>query len=59
MVSKRRLVGNLLFLALLFVGIFHTFLTVAFHAGYFLVAIGTVVGSIVCLIAVNVPAYLD
>jgi len=59
MVSKRRLVGNLLFLALLFAGIFHTFLTVAFHAGYFPVAIATVVGAIICLIAVNVPAYLD
>ncbi|KZN25279.1 hypothetical protein A4G99_01840 [Haladaptatus sp. R4] len=59
MVSKRRLVGNLLFLALLFVGLFHTFLTVAFHAGYLPVAIGTVVGSLLCLIAVNVPAYLD
>ena len=59
MVSKRRLVGNLIFLALLFVGIFHTFLTVAFNAGYFDIAIGTVIGSLICLIAVNVPAYLD
>jgi hypothetical protein len=45
MVSKRRLGASMIFLAL--------------HTGLLTVAIGTIVGSLLCLVAVNVPAYLD
>ncbi|MFH5799534.1 hypothetical protein [Haladaptatus sp. CMAA 1911] len=59
MVSKRRLGASMIFLALAFVGVFHAFVAVAFHTGLLSVAIGTIVGSVLCLVAVNVPAYLD
>ncbi|WP_423743757.1 hypothetical protein V5735_12100 (plasmid) [Haladaptatus sp. SPP-AMP-3] len=59
MVSKRRLGASMIFLGLTFVGVFHAFAAIAFHTGLLSVAVGTVVGSVLCLVAVNVPAYLD
>ncbi|WP_435155668.1 hypothetical protein [Haladaptatus sp. DFWS20] len=59
MVSKRRLGASLLFLGLAFVGAFHTFLSFAFDTGLTMVGAGFTVGSLLCLVAVNVPALLD
>ncbi|WP_458208464.1 hypothetical protein [Haladaptatus sp. NG-SE-30] len=59
MVSKRRLGASLLFLGLAFVGTFHAFLAVAFDTGLVTVGSGIAVGSVLCLVAVNVPALLD
>ncbi|GAA0224261.1 hypothetical protein ACFFQF_09475 [Haladaptatus pallidirubidus] len=59
MVSKRRLGASLLFLGLAFVGAFHTFLSLAFDTGLTTVGAIFAVGSLLCLVAVNVPALLD
>lgn len=59
MVSKRRLGASLLFLGLAFVGAFHAFLAVAFDTGLATVGGGVAVGSLLCLVAVNVPAVFD
>ncbi|SIR52509.1 hypothetical protein SAMN05421858_2642 [Haladaptatus litoreus] len=59
MVSKRRLGASLLFLGLAFVGAFHTVLSLAFDTGLTTIGAGIAIGSLLCLVAVNVPALLD
>ncbi len=59
MVSKRRLGASLLFLGLAFVGAFHTFLSFVFDTGLTTVGVTVTVSSLLCLVAVNVPAFLD
>ncbi|WP_458187759.1 hypothetical protein [Haladaptatus sp. NG-WS-4] len=59
MVSKRRLGASLLFLGLAFVGVFHTVLAFAFDTGLTTVGSALAVVSLLGLVTVNVPAFLD